>query len=231
MAHQAYFPKAEAAQVTWLQNYKNKITTHLTTLGMTSELPSTNYDLGCAIFVLETWNPQIQQDAQEATAYKKMLLTSPAAGLPVVPLPVATTFTPPTIAPPGIFARLFLQVQRIKTNPSYTPVMGTDLQIIGAEDSAVHLTPEFTAAVLDAPGGQFVRLKFTKFGHDGVYIECRRNGGAWNFLNTDMVTPYDDKQALLVANTPETREYRMSFMDAGDQNGDWTMVMKVTVGA
>jgi hypothetical protein len=37
MANQPYFPTTEAAQVTWLYNYKNKITTHLTTLGMTSE--------------------------------------------------------------------------------------------------------------------------------------------------------------------------------------------------
>ena len=29
----------------------------------------------------------------------------------------------------------------------------------------------------------------------------------------------------------ETREYRMSFWDAGEPNGDWTDVAKVTVGA
>jgi len=30
-------------------------------------------------------------------------------------------------------------------------------------------------------GGQVVRLKFTKYGHDGVLIESRRNADAWNF--------------------------------------------------
>jgi hypothetical protein len=72
--------------------------------------------------------------------------------------------------------------------------------------------------------------QFTKYGHDGVYIQCRRNGGAWALLAVDMATPYIDNQPLLVANTPETREYRMSFWDAGDANGDWTDVAKVTVG-
>jgi hypothetical protein len=50
-------------------------------------------------------------------------------------------------------------------------------------------------------------------------------------LAVDMVTPYIDNQPLLVANTPETREYRMSFWDAGEANGDWTAVTKVMVGA
>jgi len=30
-----------------------------------------------------------------------------------------------------------------------------------------------------------VRLKFTKYGHDGVLIESRRNADAWNFLAID----------------------------------------------
>ena len=57
------------------------------------------------------------------------------------------------------------------------------------------------------------------------------NAGSWALLAVDMVTPYIDNQPLLVANTPETREYRMSFWDSGEANGDWTAVVKVTVGA
>jgi hypothetical protein len=34
-----------------------------------------------------------------------------------------------------------------------------------------------------------------------------------------MVMPYIDNQPLLVANAPETREYRMNFWDADDANG------------
>ena len=96
--------------------------------------------------------------------------------------------------------------------------------------------PDFTAKEEDAPGGQVVRVKFTKYGHDGVYIQCRRNAGAWALLAVDMATPYIDNQPLLAANTPETRALfpvkgRMSFWDAADPNGDWTAVAKVMVGA
>ena len=75
------------------------------------------------------------------------------------------------------------------------------------------------------------RIKFTKYGHDGVYIEVRRNVGAWGFLAIDTESPYLDHTPLLVAGTPETREYRMRFWDHGDANGDWTMVEKVMIGA
>jgi transcriptional regulator with XRE-family HTH domain len=38
-----------------------------------------------------------------------------------------------------------------------------------------------------------------------------------------------DERPLLVAGTPEVREYRMRFWDKGTPNGDWTDVVKVTV--
>jgi hypothetical protein len=38
-----------------------------------------------------------------------------------------------------------------------------------------------------------------------------------------------DERPLLVAGTPEVREYRMRFWDKGTPNGDWTDVTKVTV--
>ncbi len=233
MANQPYYPVTEAAQIQWLNNYKLKIPTYGASVGILSvELASTNYDLLFYVWILETWNPAIQNDAQAATAYKKLIGQSPATGVPSTPIPPASTFaSPPTVTTPGVLKRLFNQIVRIKASPAYTPAMGQDLQIIGQADSAVHLTPDFTAKVEDAVGGQQVRIKFTKYGHDGVYIQSSRNGGAWNFLAIDTVSPYLDNAPLLVANTPETREYRMSFWDKGAPDGDWTAVQKVTAGA
>ena len=75
-----------------------------------------------------------------------------------------------------------------------------------------------------------MRFSFTKFGHKGVWIEGRRNGGPWEFVAVDSEKPYEDGRPLLVAGAAETREYRMRFWDDGP-NGDWTPVQKVTVGA
>ena len=38
-----------------------------------------------------------------------------------------------------------------------------------------------------------------------------------------------DERPLLVATTPEVREYRARFWDKGTPNGDWCDVGKVTV--
>ena len=74
-----------------------------------------------------------------------------------------------------------------------------------------------------------MHITFSKFGHQGVYLESRRKNGAWEFLGIDTETPYDDERPLLVANTAETREYRLRFWDKGTPNGDCSPVQKVTV--
>lgn len=232
MALQRYFPPTEPAQIAWLSNYKLKIPVHGTTCGVSAELTDTDKDLAFYIWILETWNPAIQNDAKEATAYKKLIGQSPATGVPPAAIPPPSTFvSPPALVPPGVLKRLFNQVARIKMHASYTAAIGEDLQIIGQEDSAEHLVPAFSVKVQDGTLQQSALIKFVKFGHDGVYIESRVNGGAWEFLSIDTKTPYLDDEPLHVAHTPETREYRMRFWDAGEANGDWTPVVKVTVGA
>ena len=72
------------------------------------------------------------------------------------------------------------------------------------------------------------RFRFRR-GHIGIYIESRRGVGPWEFLAIDTQAPYDDDRPLLVAGTPEVREYRLRFWDKGTPNGDWTPVQKVTV--
>ncbi len=64
-----------------------------------------------------------------------------------------------------------------------------------------------------------------------MYIESRRHNGAWEFLGIDTDAPYDNERALLVANTAETREYRMRFWDKGAPNADWIPARRMTVRA
>jgi len=98
-------------------------------------------------------------------------------------------------------------------------------------DTAEHLVPTFKLKIITIDSGQAVQIDFTKFGHDGVWIESRRGTGAWEPLGADMEKPYVDGRPLAVAAVPETREYRLRFWDKGNPNGDWSPVQKVTVGA
>lgn len=229
---QRYFPATEAAQIAWLSNYRIKLAAHNTTVDIDApELASISSDILFYVWLLGQWNPAIQNDAKEATAYKKLIADAPASTTTIVTVPVATVVAAqPSETPPGVLKRLFNQVVRIKASAGYTESIGMDLQIIGPEDTAEHPVPVFKVIVEDGSGQQAARIKFTKYGHDGVYIESRVNGGAWEFLAIDTKTPYLDDEPLAVAHAPETREYRMRFWDSGDANGDWTDVAKVMVG-
>jgi hypothetical protein len=44
-----------------------------------------------------------------------------------------------------------------------------------------------------------------------VYIESRHGAGAWEFIGIDTESPYMDERPLLLASTPEVREYRMRY--------------------
>ena len=121
-------------------------------------------------------------------------------------------------------------------SPSTTDAV--DDVLIGTGTGAIVL-PSFTAPALPAtPPGTLTRifarvakmkLSFFKYNHMGVYIECRRGAGAFEFLAIDTESPYMDERPLLVVGQPEVREYRMRFWDKGTPNGDWTDVVKVTV--
>ncbi len=118
----------------------------------------------------------------------------------------------------------------MKLSGAYTDAIGTDLGIVGSEDTGSQTVPKFLIAIEQGDGCQCARLTFYKYGHMGVYIESRRGASAlFEFLAIDTESPYEDKRPLLVAGQPEVREYRMRFWDKGTPNGDWTDVQRVTV--
>lgn len=233
MPAQPYYPRPESEQVTWLTNYRSRIVVDAPACGIDSdEVTDTQADLVFLIWLMQTWNPTIQQYSKAATAYKTQLATGTSPGGATVPIPVASSFgTSPPVRPPGVLTRLFNQVARIKLNSGYTEAIGQSLRIIGTEVTVEHPYPVFTLTIKQGATSQQVQIDFTKFTHDGVYIESRRNTGAWEFLAIDTVKPYVDDRPLLVAATAETREYRMRWWDKGEPTGDWSPAQKVTVGA
>ena len=234
---QRFFPIQEPAQIVWCLNFKNKIATHGAICGLSpGEITLLQADLAYYVWVIEKWNPAIQNDAQEATAYKKLMANGGVPGASPVAAPAASTFTgadvAPTLVAPGVLPRLFAAIKRLKTSAGYlanAEAIGQDLRITGEEDTSEHPSPEFKLKVQDGAACQCVRIDFTKFGHKGVWIEGRRNGGAWEFVAIDSEKPYLDERPLLAPTAAETREYRLRFWDDGP-NGDWSPVQKITVG-
>ena len=231
MKRQKYYPSRIGDQVVWLENYADKLPAYIGVLNFApADVAPSIADARWCAYVLGTWLPGVRAFSPSTTDAVDDVLTG--SGPNTITLP---TFTAPALPAgvnpqlPGALNRIFAFVARIKVLPGYTEAIGTDLGIVGAEDTVEHPLPKFTAEVQDGSGVQAVRIGFFKYTHMGVFIESRRNGGAWEFLGIDTVSPYMDERALLTPGTPEMREYRMRFWDKGTPNGDWTDVAKVTV--
>lgn len=232
MKRQNYYPSRLGDQVNWLDNYANKLPLYgAAPLGLAAgEVTASVADARWGNYVLGTWLPAVRAFSPSTTDSVDDVLTG--GGTSVIVLP---TFTAPALPAgvvaglPGLLNRVFNMAAKIKLASGYTDAIGTDLGIIGAEDTAQPSAPKFSIAPEQGDGCQCVKLGFFKYSHMGVHIEGRRGAGAWEFLAIDTESPYMDERPLLVANTPEVREYRMRFWDKGTPNGDWTDVAKLTV--
>ncbi|MDD5037519.1 MAG: hypothetical protein PHE55_22555 [Methylococcaceae bacterium] len=180
-----------------------------------------------AEYGLLRWIMQCITDDPELT----LQIIATGTGNDLVLVPVRPVFNqPPAVRPLGVLTRLFNLVQRIKIGAAYDPAIGHDPGIIGSQSTAVHLIPEFTASTECGSTIERMKIIFTKHSHDGVYIESRRNNGAWEFLTIASVKPWYDERPLLDPNAPEIREYRLRWWDKDEANGEFSPVQRVTIG-
>ena len=230
MSNQSYFPASEADRVLWFTNFIVKLPIQGPKLGLSAtEISDAVADSVCYIWIVKDWNGALQQKALEATTYKSLIANG--IGSDIVPLPASLVFDQaPPMRAPGVLTRTSTLVQKIKLSPNYTDSIGQDLGTISVQDNSAHLVPEFTVSTERGSSGERVKLIFTKYSHDGVSIECRRNDGSWEIIGIAMQKPWYDERPLLVINSPESREYRLRWWDKGTANGELTPVQKVTVG-
>ena len=230
MSSHSFFPTTEAGQVVWLTNYALKLPIHGPVCGIgEEEIANTLKDIRYYIWMLQHLNPVVHHYAKETTAHKVHMING--GGNETASLPQAPFFPdPPPIPAPGIQKRLFAQIIRLKASAGFNDAIGKDLGVIGTGTTIEHPMPEFTATVELGMTGLRVRLDFKKYGHDGIWIECRINGGEWDFLAVDTVKPYLDERPLAPGNTHETREYRMRWWDKSAPHGEWSAVQKAVLG-
>jgi hypothetical protein len=230
MAHRAIFPASESELIVFLSHLAARLSAHAEALGITNnELIATLSDIAYCQWVLQTWYPTVQQSAMESTAYKILVMSGSDQAIHPRPSPVIFE-NAPEARPNGVLIRLSNLIQRIKLSKGYSDAVGQDLDIITSNISVAHVMPEFSVIYDHSSGKERVKMLFTKYEHEGVSIESRRNGGEWESMGIATTKPWYDDRSMLTKGIPEVREYRLCWWDKNHANGEFTPVQKITVG-
>jgi hypothetical protein len=176
-----YLPSKEADKRDWYSNLKTEIAGNATALGLaTAEVT--------AVQTICTDNIAAIDDSSKAQTAAKTARTAKETQLDAGD------------------KQLRAVVRKMKTSAGYTDSIGTQLRIIG-EDNSIDFTnykPSIKATVM--PGK--VRIDFVKDTLDGVNVYARLKGQTtWTKLAYDSYTPYDDTRPIAAPTAPEHREY------------------------
>jgi hypothetical protein len=215
-------------------NFRNKITAQNVILGLPAgDVTAVIADCNWLIHVLQAGLSYMRSSTEGYTQYMTVIqmgTTGSALGLPEFVWPAPPPGTVPVA--PGALRRIFAFVDDVKKAAAYTTAIGEELQIIGSEvNPDDHPVPKFKTKVEDGPGGiEVVQFSIFKYTHQGTATQSKRGGGPWEDIAVTTARTLVDERPLLVANTPEVREYRMRYWDKGTPNDPWTDVAKETVG-
>ncbi len=232
MKRHKYFPNRIAERPEWSATFCAQLPLANATLGLPAPgVTAIVADAKFCEYACGDWLTAVREFGPAATASLEELYSGGSGGAFVLPVFTAPALPCGVVAvPAGALDRIAAYVQMIKSSPAYTLAIGLQLGIVGPEDAAEHDAPTFALKIEQGEGHQVVRIAFKKFGHPGVAIESRRNGGAWELLAIDLSSPYLDARALLASPTPETREYRLRFFDGSAATGDYSPTASVVVG-
>jgi hypothetical protein len=231
MSTNHYLPRRDQEKVLWLNNFSSKLPTQAASVGVSgAEVTSVQDDAAAFSY----WTGQVETfttEKEERVEFKNILrdgpLGSPAPSYPILP----TIPVPPTAVLPGIFGRIRLLVQRIKNSPNYTTSIGTDLGIIGSEDSTDHSTlkPELKLIL----HGGAVEVQWKKSAADAIRIECDRGiavagQSGWALAGIDTMPHFTDTTPITV---PAVWKYRAIYLIGHEPVGQWRNVPSISVGA
>ena len=240
MKHQAYYPTNVPAQIVWLENFRNKLAAYLATLGLSAaEVAAAIADCRWLIYVLGSWLPAVRAFSPACTDAAKLAQTGAGTSLSALtaftaPAPPAAGGGLPAVVPvlTGALNRIFALVQKIKDTTGYLDSIGSDLDIIGSQQTmppaaaiqAVITLTLHAAFVLIGWGWQSLSAFL-----DMLEIQVDRGDGkGWVFLTYDTTPNYTDSYPFPA--TPAKWKYRAIFRKGDEQVGIWSDVKEIIVG-
>ncbi len=234
MRRQVYYPIRVADQIIWLENFRNKLAGYATVLGLdSSQVTAAVADARWLLYVLQSWLPAARAWSLACTDAASDAQSGDGSALMVLPV-----FTPPTL-PTGVVAvttgalnRIFALVQTIKDSSGYTEAIGSDIGIVGAQQTGPDFTtlkPDFTPTIL-ATG---VNIDWGWGGYsaflDMIEIQVDRNDSkGFVPLAFDTTPGYVDTTPR--PTTPVKWKYRAIYRVNDQQVGLWSDEKSIAVG-
>jgi len=103
--------------------------------------------------------------------------------------------------------KILVACNLFKLNAAYTDGIGQAFDIISTPDAPID-PQTFKSVITLSSGHNYVGVKFTKKGIDGVNVYARLKGETnWTFMALDTHSPYTDHRMLADTTKPEIREY------------------------
>lgn len=227
MAKNYYLPADDSGKADLLEHFAAKLPQYAKILEISAaDLASAQADAAAFRNTLQG-QQRAQANAQQWTALKNLLRdggTGSAA-------PPAAAPTPPSVpeVPPGVIPRFTAQATRIKNHKNYTPAIGQDLGIVGAEQTVDPSAWKPVLGIKTQAGRPTVA--WTKGGADALEIWVDRGDGpGFAFLAIDLKPDYPDSFPLPAPGTSALWKYRAIYRLGDDQVGQWSDVISVTVG-
>ncbi|QSA96794.1 hypothetical protein [Methylococcus sp. EFPC2] len=119
--------------------------------------------------------------------------------------------------------------RRIKAHPKYTPAIGQLLGIEGAESSGDLSAARPDVFVANLGGGK-AEVSFNKSNSHGVNVYGWREGDAdFVFLARDNASPYVDERPPAAAGKPELRRYKLVYVLADEEVGQFSAIVETVV--
>ena len=226
-----FIPTQKQKLKAWLTNIDGKIEVH----GLECDIPLANIQALRAKLKKYFWYDDVYHTSvvtlHDASVNFKQHLERGVSALPMS----FPFFTTPVLESeqfePGLLDDIAVMIAKMKISPKYNPAYtGKELDIlIPPKMRLEHPYPYFTLTLLQGAGNMIVHIIFKRYGHVAVIIECRINGGPWEQLGINNVSPHVDDRPLRVAGVPEIREYQMRWWHGGEAHGEWSPIQSIAV--
>ncbi len=228
MAKNYFLPSDDSGKADLLEHFAAKLPQYAALLEISAaDVAAAQADAANFRYDLQA-QQRSQAYAQQWTAHKNLLRDGGADSASPPPALVLPTPAPAPVAP-GIIPRFTATATRIKNHKKYTPAIGLDLGIVGAEQVVDSSAWKPVLGIKTEAGRPTVA--WTKGGADALEIWADRGDGAgFAFLAIDLKPDYPDTHPLPAPGASAVWKYRAIYRLNDAQAGQWSDVISVTVG-